>query len=767
MPSLTRRRVSASLLVLAAARVASGQSTSYVTGTPSATPAPANPYAGSQTFPTMAANLMNTPSGVASTGLALNGVLGNGGLVVTDTSGSTNLVYEYAANNSTPVLTGPTTGVFVSLAGVSNQTFKAANFGGSVVGQVARYVAGSNTSAGSDAYLYIPSVQASTGSAIIIGDQNVLGRVNTAQAIDGTIYYGYNTSSTVNGVVLYGVGRTIVPVSNVNGVTSAPTGINANSQVILTAVRTTGLTNASYGTDAFLFTPASDGSATGTPTLVGLSGSSGHYYYGTTVSQNPILASGYAAVYQTSNSTPVALNAGGAVVGTTTRYASNTTTSTYSATSIGLYTLGSDAWVYSGATALGTTGGATAVGTVQIGLVGTASPTGGIYSATSESGVVENSAVAGISAAGAVTGTSVVYSGNNTAAYPNAVAFTSLNIGTDAWQFTPSLTGGTTNATATTYGTTPGVGTYVRLGLTSVPTAGSTTVGYQSSTGARSSTVAATNAAGLVAGLSTRYFAGATSSSGSDAWYYNGSGSSYLITPATNPAYSVYVSSSNTSSSSLNATMSARGVVAGTQSRYATGTTTSLGADAFAYSPVTNNAYVIASPALIANDADFASNASAGSAAEYFSASVISVGDNGLVLGTFTAYNGSTTSAPSLGSYVYAWTQQAGTVVVGSTTNASSAIAALTLNSSSGTNNINVGNIYADAAGDIFGVGTQTGTTTPDVFEFAAATAAAPEPTSLALLGLALTPLLGGRRRRGAGSAPAVVTECGGRVVTG
>ncbi len=214
MPSRTRRRVSASLLVLAAAKAASAQSTTYVNGTPSTTPAPANPYATSQEFPTTVANLAG-----GATNLTLNSVLANGGFAVTDT-GSSTLVYEYSPNSSTPVVVGPTTGDFVNLAGTSNQSYRAANFAGSVLGQSTRYIPGSNTSAGSDAFLYIPSVQASTGSDIIIGTQGVLGAVNTTGAANGTIYYNYAVTATVNGNTLTGTFRTLAPVSAPNGATS-------------------------------------------------------------------------------------------------------------------------------------------------------------------------------------------------------------------------------------------------------------------------------------------------------------------------------------------------------------------------------------------------------------------------------------------------------------------------------------------------------------------------------------------------------------------
>ena len=770
MPSLTRRRVSASLLVIAVAKVASAQSTTtYVNGTPATTPAPLNPYAGSETSPSTAATLVNTPAGAASTNLALDGVLGTGGFVTTDTSGSTNLIYEYAANNSTPVLTGPTTGVFASLAGVSSQTYKSANFAGTVVGQATRYIPSTNASAGSDAFLYSPS----TGTPIIIGDQGLLGQINTSQTIQGQIYYSYNASTTltVNGTATTytGIGRTIAPIANANttGVTSVPTGINANNQVILTATRTNGLSNSSFGTDAFLFTPSLIGSNASTA-VVGLSGTALHYYYGTFATAAAISASGLGADYQTSTSSPVALNAGGAVVGTTLRYTPNTLSNTYSAGSAASFGIGTDAWVYSGGTALGlgTTGGNTAVGSVQVGLVGqsaTADQGGGYYSVQVTNGggpeISQTSGVAGISTAGAVTGTSNVYSANSS----TQSTANSLSIGTDAWQFKPTLVGGTgtTTATANGFGAATdnngnAAGTYVQLGLTALPS--TTTVGYQSSAGARIQAVSATNAAGNVAGLSTRYFAGSTSTFGTDAWYYNGVRSS-LITPTANSSYSNYTSVattagySNASSSTVVGTMSASGLVAGTQTRYLTTASTygtTIGSDVWAYSPLTNQTYVIASPSLLANDSDFATaDAAYANANEYFNGGITSVSDNGLVVGTFNATAGSSSSNTSLGNYVFAWTQQAGTVVLGSVTNTSSGVADLTLNTASGTANINVGTIYADTAGDIFGLGYLTGSTTPEVYEFATATtlASVPEPTSLAALGLGATALLARRRR--------------------
>ena len=707
--------------------------------------------------------------------LTLNAVLPSGAFIVSDNGGTTSTIqYLYSPGSSTPVPAGPTFNMagyatansnpYSSTTGASFQistggyvqTFKFANQAGSIAGTANRYVvtpSATSYSAGTDDYLYVPSVSDPvSGSDIIIGNQGTLARLNTANTPDNTIYYAYNTSQsvTINGT------NTPFPftqrslglaTNNAYSASSTPTGLNANNQLLVTAsryigVNTTGETT-NLGTDAFLFTPAANNSATGTIVQVGLTGQNYGYYansgslYALTV-QNGY--TGNASAYQTSTSAPVALNNGGAVVGTTTRYQTNTPTTLSAAVP-----LGTDAWVYSGATALGTTGGTAPIGTVQVGLAGNSVPAtlGGYYSVSTSVGTYESSAVIGISTAGAVTGTSMAYPSNTSTGTSPGTA-----LGQEAWQFKPTLVGGSglTTATGTGYGPTA-AGTYVQLGLVTPATA--TTLGYQTSGGLRSSTVSIVNAAGNAAGTSVRYLTtAATTTSGADAWYYNGTNTT-LITPTANASYSNYVRSDGLSTSAVLATsISAAGTVAGTQSRYAPGATTAAGTDAWAYSPVTNNTYVIASPSIIANDADFAANKSSAGPTEYFNAAVLSVSDNGLVIGTFAPSPGAS-GGTTLGTFVYAWTQQAGTVVLGSTSNLSSSsmVAALTLNGSSGTAYISTSSLYADSAGDIFGIGNSTsGSGTTEAFEFAAA--AAPEPTSLALLGLALTPLAGRRRRR-------------------
>ena len=773
MASRTRRRVSASLLVMAAARAASAQTaaTTYVSGTSSSDPS--NPYLSSQDNPTQAAAVMAT-----TRTLTLNAVLPNGSFITTNANSSTGFSYLdlYSSPNATPVVVGPASSTgndFTSSAGNSVQTYASSNVNGAVAGQVTPYLSGSNSSnggsfntstaaVGTDAFLYVPAnAPGGAGTDIVIGSQGVLGATNATGAANGTIYYYYplTTNSVTDRV------RNITLVKN-NGtastVTSAPTAINANNQVILQATRyigvgaSSGVSNITInlGMDAFLFTPATNGSATGTTTPVGLTGNNYYYYSNTTVAAaNKSNSAVNLAAYQTSTSAPVALNAAGAVVGTTNRYTANGlnyTSNAYSGVSPGGSAIGVDAWVYSSAVSLGTgaPAGSQPVGTVQVGLVGTTTPAalGGYYSYVAQftggapSGTFETSGVVGISAAGAVTGTSNVYATNTTSA---------PFLGQEAWQFAPNVSGGATSAIANGYGTVPGVGTYTQLGLYSNVASGG--IVYTAGDGTRSSAVAATNAAGNAAGTSNRYSAAQTANFGlgQDAWYYTPGGGVTNITPTANPSYSNYFSPTtssgtaegNFSSSSVVGAMGSSGVVAGTQNRYLSGTTTPIGQDAWAYNPATNTTSVIASPAIIANDGDFAAYNASGTASEYFNAAVKSVSDAGLVVGTFTA---NTSGGAAIGTYAYAWTPQAGTVVLGSVTNTSSAVAALTLNTSSGTMNISVGSIYADAGGDIFGLGYLAGGTTPEIYEFAAA----PEPTSLALLALGMTPLLRGRRRR-------------------
>ena len=756
---------------MAVARVAAAQSTgttSYDPGT--ASTAPGNPYAGSQTYPTTVARLVSP-----GTVLAFNGVFASGGFVVTDTGGGLTAQYVYSPGGSTSVMAGPTfnmasyvsansnpqnnpTGAsFQSSNGAFSQTFEYANPFGSVAGSVSRYIPGMTLSAGTDAYLYIPTVQdAVSRSSIVIGNQGTLGRINAANAADGTVYYAFNTSQAVTGQspTPYTQRQLTVPFLTGYSATSTPTGLNANNQMIIQASRYLGVNttgeNGNLGTDAFLFTPATDGSATGTVAQVGLTGQTYGFYNANGPLNALVVTNAYAgstSAYQTSASAPVALNNAGAVIGTTNRYqaitaaptAANFTTTTSSSGT----RQGTDAWLYSGATSLGAPAGTTPIGTVQVGLVGTGGAAlGGYYAVTTSVGISETSAVNGVSSAGAVTGTSTVYLANTSAG--TAVG---TSLGVDAWQFKPTLVGGSGPATATGFGTTA-AGTYTQVGLTTPATA--TGPGYQTSGGLRMTTVSVVNAAGNAAGTSVRYATSASTTSsnsfGADAWYFNGS-STTLITPTANASYSNYVRSDGYSNATVSTTsMSAAGVVAGTQARYAPNSTTAAGADVWAYSPLTNNTYVIASPAIVANDADFAANRSSAGPTEYFNATVTSVSDNGLVIGTLVPSPGSS-GGTTLGTFVYAWTQQAGTVVLGSTTSTSNMIAALTLNSSSGTASISTSSIYADAAGDIFGLGSSTTSGMTEIFEFAAA----PEPTSLALLGLALTPLAGRRRRRSPG----------------
>ena len=754
--SSTRRRraVSASLFALAGARVAVAQSTSttaVVFGTPSTTPAPANPYAGSQTFPTTVAMLI--PGG---TTVQLNGVLPNGGFVVTDTSANngTAIAYKlqlaYSPADQVVAIAGPTGGAFQASNGLVSQTFEWANQGGSITGQSARYVPGSVNQAGYDAYLYIPSVFASTSQTIVVGTQGVLGAVAPNNATNNTVYYGYNASSDSNVPYTFRQVQPDISTTPV-AITSTPGGLNANNQLLVQAGRFTGTStySAGLGQDVFEFTPAADGSATGTVTKVGLTGANYGYYNATAIGSlvNAVGAAN-ATAYQSSTSTPIAINAAGAAIGTTNRTQVNTP-----ATAAALTNLGTDGWLYSGAKALGTVGGTAPVGTVQVGMVGTGGAAlGGYYSVQGVAGIAETSTVNGISTAGAVTGTTNVYPSNTvTNNNPGTV------IGVEAWQYKPTLVGGLglTSATATGYGTTA-AGTYVQLGLTTAPTG--TAVGYVGTGGLRNTTVLAANPAGNVVGTSQRYFAGATTGSGVDPWYYNGTTTS-LIAPTTNAAtsaYSNYVSNAGFSYATLNTTMSAGGVVAGEQMRYAPGTATAEGYDGWAYSPATNTTYVIASPAILANDPDFASAAADGTASEYFRTLITSVSDTGLVTGEFDAFSGNAYDPnATLGTYLFAWTRQAGTVILGSDSTVRGMFPGVTLNSASGSDDIDAYlglDIYADAAGDIFGVGFATNaptTTTEQVYEFAAA-APVPEPTALAVVAAAVVPLAGRRRRRAA-----------------
>lgn len=373
------------------------------------------------------------------------------------------------------------------------------------------------------------------------------------------------------------------------------------------------------------------------------------------------------------------------------------------------YTAGQDAWVYDGNS------------TIKVGLYDKAeytgadsgtpvnvlnfSPRNGYYYQTSST-QVRYSAVTSLTSTGNAIGYTYVFNGSDS----NGAA---LKAGQDAWTY---QVGGTTK----------------RVGLIGA--------GYVSSDNiARSSTASYVNNAGYVVGTSTRY--SSTATSGTAAWYdkystasTNTSVSNSVRLGLTGSAHTA-TDGTNTYQYSTVTALTNSGLVAGYSTRYynqgVTVGSTSItangnnGQDAWVYdlTTATPTQYIMG---IAANDAGYA----------YSTISLMT--EDGLILGTYNTYSGSTVT----GTYLYAWT-------AGSSMTTISDSIDYTLSDEDWSK---ISSLFGvDANGNIYGTGIISGMgATADTYSTAVAfvlsQAAVPEPASLSMLALGTVLMV--RRRK-------------------
>ncbi len=683
-----------------------------------------------------------TPTAPYTTSMGLNYVNSAGYAIGTEAgTANTDLIWQYSAATGTSVVIGllPSDNVdYESFsATLGRNTFNstgtdAANqvsSAGDVIGLAARGFSSTGTafvSLGQDAWLYTNgSTSSSSGTNILT--PTLVGQtasLTTDTNGDGFASFYFYTLASGN-------------ATGHNFRSSAGVQVNASHTVIGTSNRYTGLlgfTN-QVGTDAWVNTGSG-------PVLLGLGVSTadtgtagvGYYYNNTTVNATSYVSRASSFASNTNNSVPglVSLDDNGVVVGMTSRFQTNTASTS----------AGADGWMYNYAGS-----GAT----VQIGLVGTTPIPTTISNGTTTSTVnftyefnngtytQRSTTIAGLNN-GQVIGTSSVYNGTTSA------------LGNRAWIYTPGATPGT----ATAFGNTAGIGTYTQIGLTdSVATPGSalnpnpasvSNMGHTKGDGTQTTTVSAFSNTGKAAGTSARSLNDNTTSGfGSDAWYFDGSTTKNISPWSTTLASVQYIHGTpisaataatlttensttfgdNIAISAMNATGT---LVGGTIGRYSGTSQIGIGSavDAFVYDGTTNTDYILIAPTVAANtDNSFIS--------------IRSISADGVVAGTYTNFGGSGTT--SVASYLYEWTEAGGFTTIDQITGASSSLQPLNTalagqpgwGSLFGSVPNGNGVLYLDGNDVLYGTGNTTGTTATQNGVWSITT---PEPSSLAMLAL-------------------------------
>ena len=684
-----------------------------------------------------------TPTAPYTTSMGLNYVNSAGYAIGTEAgTANTDLIWQYSAATGTSVVVGllPSDNVdyesFSATLGrntfnsTGTDTANQVSSAGDVIGLAARGFSSTGTgfvSLGQDAWLYTNGSTSSSSASSILTPTLVgqTASLTTDTNGDGFASFYFYTLASGN-------------ATGHNFRSNQGVQVNASHTVIGTSNRYTGLlgfTN-QVGADAWVNTGSG-------PVLLGLGVSTantgtagvGYYYNNTTVNATSYVSRTSSFASNTSNSVPglVSLDNNGVVVGMTSRFQTNTATTS----------AGADGWMYNYAGS-----GAT----VQIGLVGTTPMPTTISNGTTTSTVnftyefnngtytQRSTSIIGLNN-GQVIGTNAVYNGSTAA------------LGNRAWIYTPGAAPGT----ATALGTTAGVGTYTQIGLTnSISTPGTalnaapasvTNMGHTKFDGTENTTVNAFSNTGKAAGVSTRYLNDNTAGTGfgSDAWYYDGSTTKNIspwsptlasvqyvhgtpisaATAATLTTENSTTFASNIAISAMNATGT---MVGGTIPRYNGASQIGIGSavDAFVYDGTTNTDYVLIAPTVAAGtDNSFIS--------------IKSISNDGVVAGTYTNFGGS--GSTSIASYLYEWTEAGGFQTIDQITGASSALQPLNTQLAGqpgwgslfgSVPNINAG-LYLDGNDVLYGTGNTTGTTATQNGVWAITT---PEPSSLATLAL-------------------------------
>jgi hypothetical protein len=368
--------------------------------------------------------------------------------------------------------------------------------------------------------------------------------------------------------------------------------------------------------------------------------------------------------------------AGSSVAGYTTRYNSAGGS------------LGNDSWIYNSSN-----------GTTQIGLVG------GAYSVAIGSSTFQQNQTYRTNTLGQVLG-KVWQPNPTTGAFAGATNYVYL--------YKPSSTPGT----ASGFGTTA-AGSYIQLGPTAAPSG--TTLGYSnptSTTFTSNNNPAFLNNSGDASGTTNRYDVNGNFE-GIAAWYYNHNGTSSVdISPvdSIHPA----VAGGVTSSSNTITAMTNNGLVAAYVTRYdGTGSTANaLGQDAYIYDGNNQHEYFV-DP----------THESLG-AGNYELSYIGVIGDNGVAVGYYNTYSGS--SSTVLSSTLFDWTETGGLqpLVTYSGSSAASSMQAYTSSFEFGPDGTLYGpNTYGSAATSIV------------------AYTVVPEPSTFSLLAVGTLGLLRRRRR--------------------
>lgn len=659
-------------------------------------------------------------------GLGLNS---DGTLNTSATSPSDYLYYNSYVNSS---------GVTVVSQNATNNLVAVSN-SGHAVGNIGRYL---NTyyyqpdkryNLGQDAWLYVPGASdaGSTAGSTTVVAPTIISLTGTLADSNGVVSSYFYTP-----LKDYGLNP------EVSFYSSSAIAVSDAGKVLGTSTRYTGLaydganTNPSLGTDTWIYTPAHTDSQ-GQPVaashkLLGLgisnTGSADSYYSYTTTLNN--------TSYVGRTSTGVAINSNGWAIGHSTRYASAISSSTR----------GQDAWVYNGSQ------------TYQVGIVGSYIPNSPATPATyTKSDGTRSTSVVAINSKNQIAGRTTQYTVGTYYLADGVTTAKEDSSFQEAWIYYAPATG--VGGTATSYttpvaGVTPSTGSYIRVGLMdSVSTGSATSMGHMASWGGNT-IINYLNNAGQAAGTSTRYLTGdlvvREASRGSDAWYYDGKGTTINITPIVtsttggvsyndsgvrvvgagksnyvSSAIHTYVSSSlkaGTTTNSYYATssiiaMNANGWVAGTSQRY--NGASSAGTDSWVYDSTDNVLFVLTAPQVT-------------SAADTGNIYIKALSDTGLALGYYTGAN-------SL-QYLFTWTEDDGLQTLSALSGLTNALA-----DDTGWSSLLNSVLLADANGTLYGVGTSTVTNVSGVWSING-TAAVPEPASLGRIGLGVVMLL--RRRR-------------------